>query len=220
MFETLPIVTDKPVILVGGGWVHTEILADYAQNSQIIALDGGADTLKRLGYVPDCIIGDRDSLSGSYDCPIHHLPDQNSTDFDKALRNMTAPSIVAFGVLGDRLDHGLASLQSLARHKMATRTVLIGRQEAICYVIQQRQSWSVPVGIRLSVWCLQDTLFTASQGLKYPLDGLCLGPSGVQGTSNATTESEVVITKDNPDHGYFLMLPVEYHDRINPDCRT
>ena len=207
MFDTLPIISEKNVVLVGGGWVHEEMLQQYINNSHIIALDGGADTLVRLGLQPDCIIGDMDSMQNAHTAPIHHLSDQNSTDFDKALRNISAPSLVAFGVLGDRLDHGLATLHSLRRHKMATKTTLIGREDAICYVEAERKELTLPTASRVSLWCMENTEFLASRGLQYPLNGLTLGPSGMQGTSNITTELDIVTEKKTQQSGYFLLIP-------------
>lgn len=208
MFDTLPIHSEKPVALVGGGWVHEEILQQYVKDSYIIALDGGADILARLGLQPDCIIGDMDSMQNSYTCPIHHFSDQNSTDFDKALRNISAPLLVAFGVLGDRFDHGLATLQSLTRHEMAMKTTLIGREDAICYVQAERKELNLPVASRISLWCMENTEFLASRGLRYPLDGLTLGPSETQGTSNITSKADIVIEKKPQQSGYFLIIPV------------
>ena len=53
-----------PVILIGGGDVNSQMVADYASCGwRVVCADGGANQLQGGSLVPDLIIGDLDSLS-------------------------------------------------------------------------------------------------------------------------------------------------------------
>ncbi|NQY82929.1 MAG: thiamine diphosphokinase [Alphaproteobacteria bacterium] len=207
--------TSHPVLLVGGGWVDARVLVERAAISVIVALDGGADQLARLGYGPELIIGDLDSLEDARQwaarpVAVHHFSDQDSTDFDKALRSISAPSVVALGVLGDRLDHAVATLHSLSKHPMGVVTTLIGRADVVRYITAADVVLNLPIGSRVSVWTMQPVLFTASSGLQHPLDGLMLSPTGILGTSNISTAPRVSLHKPADQLGYYLMTAVEH----------
>ena len=86
----------------------------------VVAADSGADWLMAVGRTPDALIGDLDSVSSQTRVAIpadhvHHIAEQDSTDFDKAIRAVAAPMIVGIGFLGGQVDHLLAAMPVLAR---------------------------------------------------------------------------------------------------------
>jgi thiamine pyrophosphokinase len=106
------------VTLVGGGPVSRAALAlALAHAPRLVAADGGADRALRLGHVPEAVIGDMDSLSDVAKIQLserlHYVAEQETTDFDKALRLIRAPFVLGLGFAGARMDHGLAVLNSL-----------------------------------------------------------------------------------------------------------
>lgn len=95
-------------------------LADYGSLIQrdlyTIAADGGVVNALRNSCTVAAIIGDGDSYpQDKQDIPFIHTPDQNATDFEKALSYLQAHHYTHISVYcfqGDRIDHMLAGLSS------------------------------------------------------------------------------------------------------------
>lgn len=91
----------------------------------IICADGGLNYAEMLDIVPDCIIGDFDSYSGSlpYGSPTIKLPThKDDTDLHYAVLSALKggfDSFVLSGVTGGRLDHTIATF-STARYLLNT----------------------------------------------------------------------------------------------------
>jgi thiamine pyrophosphokinase len=188
---------NAPVILVGAGQLYPNDLSDSLTFGKIIvAADGGAEAVLAAGYMPDAIIGDMDSQPSDkrLEGLIHHIPEQDSTDFDKALRSISAPLILACGFTGKRIDHSLAVLTALmtAQEQLC---VVVG-EESVIALCPPRIAFDLPAGSVFSVFPMQNTSAT-STGLKWPLEGVDLGPTRRIGTSNEVS-GPVEITVDDP----------------------
>src|SRR6056297_2183593 len=113
---------DLPVTLVGGSPLADGVLsAARAVAPRVVAADGGADRALAAGVMPEAVIGDMDSISDVARARVgaarlHAIAEQESTDFDKCLRSIEAPLVVAVGFDGHRMDHALAAFNTLARH--------------------------------------------------------------------------------------------------------
>ena len=185
---TAPIVqSPSPVTLVGGGDCPPEDLAQALKRApRLVAADGGAGVALAAGHAPEAVIGDLDSLDPA---DRDRLPpgrlfpirEQDSTDFDKALRSVRAPLVLAVGFLGARIDHQLAALNVLVR-RADRRCILIGGHEAIFHC-PPRLALDLAPGDRLSLFPMAP-LRGRSRGLEWPIDGLDLAPDGRIGTSN------------------------------------
>lgn len=179
--------SDGRVLLVGGGACPLEPLREtLPQVRHVVAADGGARHLIENGVFPDLVIGDMDSLEDRLrlalpDDRILHIPEQDSTDFDKALRHIEAPMVLAHGFLGGRLDHQLAALSVLCRYP-ARRCVLVGAEDVVS-LLPPRLALDLPLGMRLSLFPM-GAVAGRSEGLQWPIDGLEMAPDAVIGTSN------------------------------------
>ena len=190
-----PIVqSHKPVTLVGGGPVPARDLAlALARAPVTIGADSGADRLMAAGIMPQAVIGDFDSLSIATRNALppdrlHPIADQDSTDFDKALRRVNAPVILALGFAGARMDHGLAVMNALVRHWQRP-CIIIGPKD-IAFAAPPRLTLRLRVGDTLSLFPL--ALITGtSTGLHWPLDGLHFAPDGMIATSNRVSAPDV-----------------------------
>ncbi|XP_054724799.1 thiamin pyrophosphokinase 1-like [Uloborus diversus] len=122
-----------------------------------IAVDGGAIQLKEMSdskttLVPNIICGDFDSVTKEVlnfyqekNVEIIHTPDQDETDFTKALRvalkflkenHLQVSAIVAVAQNGDRLDHLLGNLNTLyIAEKMTLMPVLILGNASLTWLI-------------------------------------------------------------------------------------
>lgn len=205
---TTPIVQSSVgVTLVGGGPLTKPTLArSLTFAPRLVAADGGADRLRRLGQRPEAVIGDLDSISAATRAElgdaVHHIPEQDTTDFDKALRNIAAPFVIGLGFSGARLDHGLASLNTLARH--AHRRCLLVGQGDVTFLAPPQITLSLTVGSRLSLFPMRGVT-GRSVGLRWPIDGLDFAPDARTGTSNEVSQGRVTLAFDGP--GMLIILP-------------
>jgi thiamine pyrophosphokinase len=197
-----PIVqTDRGITLVGGGPVQAAALARaLALAPVLVAADGGADRALRHGHMPAAAIGDLDSIGAAARQALgperlHHIAEQDTTDFDKALRSVAAPFVLGLGFLGARADHGLAALNALARHP-GRRCVLLGARDAV-FLAPSDLTLALPPGMRLSLFPLGPVKGT-SEGLRWPIAGIRFAPDGSIGTSNRVAAPRVRLRFDAP----------------------
>ncbi|WP_293576785.1 thiamine diphosphokinase [Phaeobacter sp.] len=178
---------DSPVTLVGAGALSAgDFAAARAVAPSLVAADGGAAHALAAGHMPDAVIGDLDSLEASVRAQLpaeqlHHLREQTTTDFDKALRMIRAPVVVGIGFLGARLDHQLAAL-SILMQRHPSPCVLLGANEVVFHV-PETLSLPLTAGEIVSLFPMQ-RVRGRSVGLEWPIDGLELDPLGRIGTSN------------------------------------
>lgn len=199
--------SETPILLVGGAKCSDPVLSQALERAKtIVAADGGAAQVLERGYMPDSVIGDMDSLDPALQAqlppgvlqPIH---EQDSTDFDKALRHIEAPLVIAHGFLGARVDHQLAAFTVLAR-RADRRCVLVGADD-IVMIAPPHLSLDLPMGTRLSLFPMAPVT-GRSAGLRWPIDGLGFVPDGRIGTSNEVS-GPVELAFDGP--GMLLILP-------------
>jgi len=191
----------EPVTLVGGGPVAARSLrAALARAPRLVAADGGADRLLRAGLMPEAVIGDFDSISAEARAAIplarqHPIAEQESTDFDKALRHIRAPLVLGLGFWGARMDHGLAALSVLARYP--DRACLLLAETCLAFLAPLRLTLQLRPGDRLSLFPL-GPVRGQSAGLRWPIAGIDFAPDGRIGTSNEVTERRVTLAFDAP----------------------
>lgn len=196
------------VTLVGGGPVSKAELALALRYAPVVvAADGGADRVLAAGLMPEAVIGDFDSISAAARQVIppdrqHVIGEQATTDFDKALRSVRAPFVLALGFTGARVDHGLAVLNTLVRHG-ARRCVLVGTKDVVFHA-PARLEIDMRVGERFSLFPMA-AVTGQSEGLEWPIGGIGFAPDGMVGTSNRVAARRVVLAMDGP--GMLVILP-------------
>jgi thiamine pyrophosphokinase len=205
----LPIVqTTRGITLAGGGPFGARDLKMCLARAPVpVAADGGADALLRLGIMPQAVIGDFDSLSdmARAEIPLSHqhpVPEQATTDFDKALRLIEAPFVLALGFAGARLDHGLAAMNTLVRHRNRG-CILVGPKD-LAFAAPDRLELDLGPGEPLSLFPMAPVT-GESIGLEWPIAGLDFAPCGIIGTSNRVVARQVKLRFDAP--GMLVILP-------------
>lgn len=204
-----PIVQSASAItLAGGGPFGRRDLDLCLKRAPVaVAADGGADRMLALGVLPRAVIGDFDSISDRARARIpqenqHHVPEQSTTDFDKALRAIAAPFVLALGFAGARLDHGLAAMHTLVSHP-DRRCILVGPRD-VAFASPPRLHLALPPGEPLSLFPMAPVT-GRSEGLEWPIAGLSFSPAGQIGTSNRVVARRVVLEFDAP--GMLVILP-------------
>jgi thiamine pyrophosphokinase len=197
------------VTLAGGGPFGKALLRRaLAFAPVIVGADGGADRLLRLGAEPRAVIGDFDSISAAAKARLagrlFPIAEQDTTDFDKALRSIRAPFVLGLGFAGARLDHGLAVLNGLLQHP-EQRCLVLSPQD-VCFLAPLEIALDLPRGTCFSLFPM-GPVTGESEGLRWPIGGLQFAPDGRIGTSNEVS---------GPVHLRFsarkmlVMLPLRY----------
>jgi thiamine pyrophosphokinase len=200
--------SDDGVTLLGGGECSRETVDEVLQLAPIlVAADGAAGQALALGRMPDAVIGDLDSLRPEDAARIapgrlHRIAEQDSTDFDKCLRNVRAPFVLAAGFMGARRDHELSAYNALVR-RADMRVVMVGEHD-VCFVAPRRLEMDLVAGTRVSLFPLAPVTGTSS-GLRWPIDGIAFAPDGRVGTSNEATGGPVRLAMARP--GMLVLLP-------------
>jgi thiamine pyrophosphokinase len=166
----------------------------------LVAADGGADRALAAGHMPVAVIGDFDSLSARARDLVpaarqHPIAEQDTTDFDKALRSVAAPFVLALGFSGARIDHGLAAFNTLLRHPQRP-CIVLGATDAV-FLCPPRLTLRLPPGDRLSLFPM-GPVSGESEGLRWPIAGLRFSPDGQVGTSNEVSAPRVTLAFDAP----------------------
>lgn len=202
------------VTLAGAAPFSARLLARaLALAPALVAADGGADRLLRHGAEPQVVIGDLDSLSATARARLavrlHAIPEQETTDFDKALRSVRAPFVLGIGFSGARIDHTLAVLNALARHP--DRRCLILSADEVCFLVPRSLTLHLRPGTRVSLFPLGPVRGT-SEGLRWPIGGIDFAPGGAIGTSNEATAPLVRLAFDAPR--MLAMLPLRSLEEV------
>jgi thiamine pyrophosphokinase len=189
-----------------------------AGSDLLVAVDGGADALARVGLVPSLLVGDLDSISATTRADLEArgvevvvLPTaKDETDTEAALHVLVdrrATDITVFAALGGpRLDHLLGNLLVLTAPWLApVRVTLVdGLHEA--FLVKGDGVVTGRPGDIVSLLPLTPVVEgVETRGLLYPLHGEPLLQAQTRGVSNEMTGDEARVT-----HGEGVLLLIHY----------
>lgn len=200
---------DRPLAIVGGGTTDIALLHELvAHGVALVGADGGGNAIGAAGLVPEAILGDLDSIEDRAGWErrtrVIHIPEQITTDFQKALYSTSAPVTLALGMTGKRLDHTLAALSALHEVAQHRRVILVDETD-VALAVSGPFAFDAAHKERISVHPLVPIIFERTEGLFYPMNDLLLDPAGRLGTSNEGTGGRVeIVPKD--DTPWLLIL--------------
>ena len=176
-------------ILIGAG-DFGGLLEPIQRDDYVIAVDGGLNHAKRLGIIPNTILGDFDSLGfvpdGSTAFPIEKDDTDMMLAVKHGLRECHERFVIYGGMDGRRLDHTVANFQALLYlARRGARGWLYGQGER--YTAISGDSITFPARDRgiLSVFCLgADAQDVSILGGQYPLHHAVLTADFPLGVSN------------------------------------
>jgi len=206
--------------------------AQLAGADLLIAADGGALALLRVGLLPHVLVGDLDSID---DATLDHLRAasveiqqfpraKDATDLELALllaieRGATALTIL--GALGGRWDHTLANVAMLTHPALVGRQVQLLADQQTLFLVRDHASIAGSFGDTISLLPLTATVQgVTTQGLLYPLDEATLYYEQARGVSNVLLQSPATVRLRTG-----LLLVVQHHDggahqwRSRPEAR-
>lgn len=198
--------TTSPITLIGGAEPAADVLnVALMWGKTVVCADGGANHALWAELEPVAVIGDMDSISeaaqAAYGDVLHPIAEQDSTDFDKALRHIDSPLVLGVGFSGARLDHELGAMTVLVCHP-DRRCILIG-EESIVMLCPPRITLDLPQGSPVSLYPMAE-VGCESDGLRWDTAGLRFSPDGRTGTLNKA-DGVVTLKPDAPK--MLLILP-------------
>ena len=180
---------------------HPRLARMAAPASPLLAADGGANHLARLGLRPARVIGDLDSIGADTrawlgeQCMLH-LPDQDRTDLDKAVAfafdDLRVDRLTVLAALGGRTDHDVGNLGLLARLAMGDRLVFEGAEQQILALTGEAELVAVP-NETWSFWTFDPAVKVTIEGVRWPVVDADLSAGCRPSISNEATDGEIHI---------------------------
>jgi thiamine pyrophosphokinase len=191
------------VIFVNGELPDLEAArALLKENDYLIAADGGANHLMKIGILPEVLIGDLDSVEEdtlfeltSAEIKIEqYSEDKDETDIELALRyavELQPSAILIVGALGGRLDQTIANLSVLTDPMLPKIDIRLddGVEQAFFCRASAGKGGQVEIrgrsGDTVSLIPWQTPVEgVVTEGLQWPLYGEALYPDKSRGVSN------------------------------------
>ena len=191
----------KCIIIANGKPPTKKVIQYFVKNgfSTIICADGGANSAKRIGTIPDFIIGDLDSVDSSTlkyfkrKSTIIQNKRQNDTDVEKCLKFAIKKKyyeVVLLGVTGNRLDHTIGNLGIVLKFFNKIKTH-IAAENSYLTPYKNFVSLNSRDGETISIYAFDNKTSITSKGLKYPLKNSKLPFGKKESTSNVSIDSIV-----------------------------
>ncbi len=172
-------------------------------NLPVIAADGAANSLLELGIIPDLIIGDLDSVHPTHlvQHPFLHLPDQNTSDYQKSmdyLRGQGLLPAIVLGLNGGHLDHVLNNMNLF----IETDSLLYAPPLKGFVIKEQSVDLNLPPHTKMSLLGMPKAILS-SEGLKWDLDKSLLS---FPGTTSCFNRSQSPLIRIRVHEGSALVL--------------
>ena len=192
----------KKCIIIANGKSPSKKVVEYFYKKEfntIICADGGANSAKKIGIIPNFIIGDLDSISlltlkyFKDKSTIIQIKRQNDTDVEKCLKFVIKKGFkeaILLGVTGDRLDHTICNLGIVIKFFNKIKIYLTA-ESSFLNSINNDTIIKSKIGETISIYAFDKNTRITSIGLKYQLNKAAL-PFGVrESTSNVSISDKV-----------------------------
>ena len=188
--------TDRIVTLVGAGPVNKEVLAIALTHAPfVVAVDGGAEMVRKCGGEANILLGDLDSVSKEVAAAFpankrFQSNDQETTDLEKALMHTTAQIRIGVGFLGGRADHHMSAMREVARAAPGA-LILIGEDDVV-FRCPAHLRMDIAKGTRVSLFPVGQARVDATC-LRWPLRDVALDFATFVSQSNEVAQTHLDI---------------------------
>ena len=193
------------VIVADAPWRwSTRFVTLVRRTPLLLAADGGANHLARIGVRPAAVIGDFDSLLPAVRRWVGEerlvlRPDQSKTDLGKAISYAVdergADRVTILAATGGRLDHTVENLSLLGR--WAARVTIEALEEHVRIVpVCNAGRFPSETGQVVSLFPLGRCNNVRTRGLRWELTGTVLDLKGQTSISNLAEGSEFEVAVD------------------------
>ena len=184
----------QAVIIAGGRIADYETAKKYiSEKAYIICADSGYDHAKKMGIIPDIVIGDMDSVKEERTAkeivyPVKKDCSDSELAMDYAVDN-DYTDLILLGFIGTRMDHTIANISMLFRYNDINPVMVDSHNE-----IRPAKADNIIKGKKgdlVSIIPFGGVLSgVTTENLEYPLDNEDLFSAETRGVSNVMTDSE------------------------------
>ena len=194
------------LIFIGGDPPHPNVRLRLPADAFVIAADSGYTHAIAMGFVPNELVGDMDSitavdLSDARDSNtlISQFPtDKDLTDTEIAIASAIAHHSTHITVVsggGDRFDHVLGMVHSLASCALTVDTTLLIGTARVSYATYTKEfRINTQPGNTISLIPIGGAATGTTTGLQWELDNDTLQSFASRGVSNIATGDSVLIS--------------------------
>jgi len=188
----------KKCIIIANGKSPSKKVVEYFYSkgfSTIICADGGANSARKIGIIPDFIIGDLDSVALSTlkyfekKSTIIQIKRQNDTDVEKCLKFAIKKGfneVIILGVSGNRLDHTICNLGIVIKFFNKIK-IHISAEDSFLSAYNKSVVIKSKINETISLYAFDKKTLITSKGLKYPFKNSNLAFGEKESTSNVAT---------------------------------
>jgi len=198
--------TSHTLIFIGGDPPHPNVRQHLPAGAFIIAADSGYAHAIAMGFVPNELVGDMDSITAvdltdarDSNILISQFPtDKDLTDTEIAIasalaRQSTHITVVSGG--GDRFDHVLGMVHSLASSALTVDTTLLIGTARVSYATYTKEfRITTQPGDTISLIPIGGAATVTTTGLQWELENDTLQSFASRGVSNIATGESVSIS--------------------------
>lgn len=195
------------IIICNGNNITKELIEEYStEDTFLICADGGANQLRKLGILPDILIGDFDSVSEdilkSYESEGVEImpfpPEKDFTDSELAVEIAISKGfkeIIILGGIGSRMDHTLANINLLKKIYESGCKGIIADENNKIQLISSNINLRRIDGYKVTLLALTPKVEgITTRGLYYPLDNFTLVQGSTRGVSNEFLGDEASVS--------------------------
>jgi len=204
------------VVVANAPLTWSETLVGIVRSADlVVAADGGANHLARIGVKPAAVIGDLDSIAPGVrrwlgEERLVPRPDQDYTDLHKTLAYVIdergAEKVTVLGGTGGRPDHAVENLALLARWAHRADLELLDDSVRIV-AVPDRATFAVRPGSAVSLLPVGRCERVWATGLRWALDGTPLDLLSRTGVCNQASAPEVSVRVEGGRLLVFLATP-------------
>jgi thiamine pyrophosphokinase len=190
------------LVVANAPWRWREEFVTLVRRSALVlAADGGANHLARIGVRPATVVGDLDSIRPGVrrwvgEDRIVARPDQESTDLHKTLAyafdERGAERVTVLAATGGRLDHAIENLALLGRWAGRGAVELLDEEHRIV-AVSDAFTTAAAAGATVSLMPLGRCERVWTQGLRWELDGGPLDLAGRTSVSNVADGGQIEV---------------------------
>ena len=195
------------VIFADGMVDNLELLTSILKSGDfLIAADGGLRHIRKLGLMPDLVIGDLDSVTeddlkwfSENHVETRKFPEEkDQTDLELALLaavDRGGDPIIVVGALGGRIDQTLTNIYLLLMPELQSMDVRFDDGHEELFLIQNHAEVNGKTGDTVSLLpLLSPAKGIKTKGLRYPLRDEILFPERSRGVSNEMESDKAEIS--------------------------
>lgn len=197
----------KAVIVCNGSVKDYNVIRPFFENAgYIISVDGGAGHLRKLGIMPDVLLGDFDSANRedieyfqTRGIKAEQFPvEKDMTDSELAIERAVekgVDEIIFIGAMGSRVDHSMANIFLLKKLLDQKVKACIADEHNRVYMFDKTFSMPRVEGYKLSlIPVTEEVTGVTTKGLKYPLNNATMHLGTSWGVSNEFYEDIAGVT--------------------------